>query len=71
METGIRGCTIGFVCASVHLSLSLFLPLPPPFSHSTCEHVIVYMCICVCWPLPSNHRQITGYGMGVGDHRVG
>ena len=30
--------------------------------------------IRVCWPLPNNqslYRQIGGYGMGVGDHRVG
>ena len=31
-------------------------------------------CIDLRWPLPSNqsfYRQIAGYGMGVGDHRVG
>ena len=31
-------------------------------------------CNCICWPLPSNqsfYRQIAGYRMGVGDHRVG
>ena len=31
-------------------------------------------CISICWSLLSNqsfYRQIAGYGMGVGDHRVG
>ena len=31
------------------------------------------VCVCVCWPLPSNqsfYRQIAGYQRGVGNHRV-
>ena len=30
--------------------------------------------VAICWPLPNNqdlYRQIAGYRMGVGDHRVG
>ena len=52
-------------------------------SESVCVCVCVcvnFVCVCVCmilsvcWPLPCNpnfYRQIAGYGMGVGDHRVG
>ena len=35
---------------------------------------IFRICKVICWPLPSNqsfYRQIAGYRMGVGDHRVG
>ena len=41
------------------------------FDVCVCVHECVYMC---CWTLPSNqsfYRQIAGYGMGVGDHRIG
>ena len=37
-------------------------------------HCVRALCVCVCWLLPSNqsfYRQIAGYEMDVGDHRVG
>ena len=46
---------------------------------SVCKSVCALMyeslvCVCVCLQLPSNqsfYRQITGYVISVGDHRVG
>ena len=49
-----------YTCVCVHLCVY------------ACACLCVCVCVCVCLQSPSNqsfYRQITGSGMGVGDHR--
>ena len=53
-----------WACALTGLGLESYIAM------SLCK----LRCNCICRPLPSNqsfYRQIAGYRMGVGDHRVG
>ena len=54
--------------------ISLCCPHIVVLSHGCLQTVMFQYYNDSCWPSPSNqsfYRQIAGYGMGVGDHRVG
>ena len=55
-----------YTCVCVHLCVYACACV------CVCVCVYVYVCVYVCLQSPSNqsfYRQITGYGVGVGDHR--
>ena len=68
----VRVCMQECVCVCVHLCMK-------PWCVCDCVRACVHLCVkawcmCVYLQLPSNQtfcRQITGYVISVGDHRVG
>ena len=70
-------CAHVCACKSVCVCVCVCVHLCPGVCDCVCACVHLCMkawCVCVCLQLPSNqsfYRQITGYVISVGDHRVG